>query len=218
MADPVSASIMIGSQVVGNFAGARGKAAAEAAQNAATLANFRQQQNREAMASDRQNEKLMDQLYATVRANEFIENSTLNELFSNSTNIQDATNRRITDLKNQAKAAVEANKKTSLERNISPDSANVQRLQMRQGEEIIRAMQDVERNRVTEMNNLLNRRESQLGQRGSEQILGNTFQPGRAPDLYDNSSMYYTSALIQSAGDIAGGIYSYNTDGPGGTP
>ena len=74
MADPVTMTAMqIGSQVVGNIAGAKGRAAQEAAQNAAAIQNYLNQQNKEAMANDRQNEKLMDQLYNTKRANDMIE-------------------------------------------------------------------------------------------------------------------------------------------------
>lgn len=214
MADPVSASVMIGSKVIGSIAGAKAKSAQEAAQNAATMANYYTQQNKEAMASDRQNERLMDQLYATMRANDFIQDQSLKELFGNIRNLEDTTRQRKRDLKQQAEAIRLTNEKNALTRGMSPDSSTVQRIQRMQSKEAIRALSDVERDRSTQQSNLLQRREGQLAQRGSEMILPNTFEPGRAPILFDNSSTYMTGALISSVGSIAGGIYGYNKYSP----
>jgi hypothetical protein len=209
MADPVSAGVMIGSQVVGNIAGAKAKAAQEAAQNAAKMANYRMQQNKEAMAVDRQNEKLMDQLYATMRANDFIESQSFDELLSNAKNVEDTSRQRRKDLSQQAEMVRVKNEENAMTRGLSPESANVQRVQRMQTKQEIKALNDVERDRSTQISNLLQRREGQLAQRGSEMIVGNTFQRGRAPDLFDNSSTYMTGALISSVGSIAGGIYGY---------
>jgi phosphopantothenoylcysteine synthetase/decarboxylase len=210
MADPVTMTAMqIGSQVVGNIAGAKGKAAQEAAQNAATLSNYFQQQNKEAMASDRQNEKLMDQLYNTQRANEMLEYESMQELFGNAAELQRQGQVARNDLATKSREVQEANKINAMSRGVD-GSALDNRISKLNIDQFVKSSSDLNREQTMQQSNLLQRRSGQLASRQSEAIIGNTFQFGRAPTLYDNSSTFMTGALISSVGSIAGGVMGYN--------
>lgn len=210
MADPVTMTAMqIGSQVVGNIAGAKGKAAQEAAQNAAALSNYFQQQNKEAMASDRQNEKLMDQLYNTQRANEMLEYESMQELFGNAAELQRQGQVARHDLVTKSREVREANKINSMTRGVD-GSALDSRISKLNIEEFVKSSSDLNEQQIMQQDNLLQRRSGQLASRQSEAITSNTWQPGNAPTLYDNSSTFMTGALISSVGAVAGGVMGYH--------
>ena len=209
MADPVTMTAMqIGSQVVGNIAGARGRAAQEAAQNAAAMSNYYQQQNKEAMASDRQNEKLMDQLYNTQRANDMIEYESMRELFGNAAELQRQGLVARNDLATKSREVQEANKINAMSRGVDGSALDA-RISKLNRDQFIKSDSDLNRQQTKQQESLLQRRSGQLAQRQSEAITGNTWQPGNAPTLYDNSSTFMTGALISSVGAVAGGVMGY---------
>ena len=209
MADPVTMTAMqIGSQVVGNIAGAKGRAAQEAAQNAAAMQNYLNQQNKEAMANDRQNEKLMDQLYNTKRANDMIEYESMKELFGNAAELQRQGLAARNDLLTKSREVQEANKINAMSRGVDGSALN-SRIEKLNRDQLLKSDEDLTRQQSMQQDNLLQRRSTQLASRQSEAITGNTWQPGNAPTLYDNSSTFMAGALISSVGSIAGGVMGY---------
>jgi len=204
MADPMTA-MSIGSTVVGNIAGAKGKAAQEAQQNAATMQNYLIQQNKEAMASDRQNEKLMDQYFNVVRQNEMIEHQSMKDLFGNAAELQRVDHQLRNDMTVKAEAVREANQKRAMTA-ATDDSAMQQRIERLNRAQLIKADADQKKDSQFKQEQLLARREGQLAQRQSEAITSNTWQPGDAPQLYNNSSTFMAGAMIGSIGAIGGGL------------
>ena len=204
MADPMT-GLAVGSTVVGNIAGARGRAAQEAQQNAAAIQNYLIQQNKEAMASDRQNEKLMDQLYNTAAANNMLEYESMQELFGNAEETRRLGQVARNDLVTKSREVQEANKLSAMTRGVNGSVLN-ERLTKLNNMKLIESSSDLTRSQDKQQQNLLTRRSGQLAQRRSESIVGNTWQPGDAPTLYDNSSTFMTGALISSVGAIAGGF------------
>lgn len=211
MADPMTA-MTIGSTVVGNIAGARGKAAQEAQQNAAAMQNYLIQQNKEAMASDRQNEKLMDQYFNVVRQNEMIENQSMKDLFGNAAELQRVEAQFRQDLTTKSEAVREANEKRAMAA-ATDDSVMNQRIARLNRAQLIKADADQKLDAQFKQQQLLDRREGQLAQRQSEAITANTWQPGDAPQLYNNSSTFMAGAMISSIGAITGGIAGMNKYG-----
>ncbi|MEC8306971.1 MAG: hypothetical protein VXZ72_03895 [Chlamydiota bacterium] len=210
MADPVTMTAMqIGSQVVGNIAGAKGKAAQEAAQNAAAMQNYLNQQNKEAMANDRQNEKLMDQLYDTKRANDMIEYESMQELFGNAAELQRQGLAVRNDLLTKSREVQEANKINAMSRGVDGSALN-SRIEKLNRAQLLKSDEDLTRQQSMQQETILQRRSAQLASRQSEAISSNTWQPGNAPTLYDNSSTFMAGALISSVGSIAGGVMGYN--------
>ena len=145
MADPVTMTAMqIGSQVVGNIAGAKGKAAQEAAQNAAAMQNYLNQQNKEAMANDRQNEKLMDQLYNTKRANDMIEYESMKELFGNAAELQRQGLAARNDLLTKSREVQEANKINAMSRGVDGSALN-SRIEKLNRDQLLKSDEDLTR-------------------------------------------------------------------------
>ena len=211
MADPMTA-MTIGSTVVGNIAGARGKAAQEAQQNAAAMQNYLIQQNKEAMASDRQNEKIMDQYFNVVRKNEMIEYQSMKDLFGNASELQRVDAQLRKDMTAKAEAVREANEKRAMTA-ATDGSAMQERIALLNRAQLIKADADQKKDSQFKQQQLLDRREGQLAQRQSEAITANTWQPGSAPTLYNNSSTFMAGAVIGSIGAIAGGFAGNNKYG-----
>ena len=204
MADPMTA-MSIGSSILGSTADAKAKAEAERQANAAKMANYRIQQNKEAMASDRQNEKLMDQYFNVVRQNEMIENQSMKDLFGNAAELQRVDHQLRNDMTVKAEAVREANQKRAMAA-ATDDSVMQQRIERLNRAQLIKADADQKKDSQFKQEQLLARREGQLAQRQSEAITSNTWQPGDAPILYNNSSTFMAGAMISSVGAIAGGL------------
>lgn len=211
MADPMTA-FSIGSSILGNAAEAKQKAAMEAQANAAKLANFRIQQNKEAMASDRQNEKLMDQLYNVARSNEMIEHQSMLELFGNAGELQRQGLVARNDLATKSREVQEANQISAMSRGIDGTALD-SRIKKLNDQQLIKSNEDLTIQQTQQQDNLLQRRSGQLASRQSEAIAGNTWQPGRAPDLYDNSSSFMAGAMFKTFGTIAGGLSGFKKFG-----
>ena len=143
-----------------------------------------------------------------MRANDFIESQSFDELLSNAKNVEDTSRQRRKDLSQQAEMVRVKNEENAMTRGLSPESANVQRVQRMQTKQEIKALNDVERDRSTQISNLIQRRDGQLAQRGSEMILAIRSNVDVLL-IFDNSNTYMTGALISSVGSIAGGIYGY---------
>lgn len=210
MADPVSAGLSIGSAVLGGraksrqaYADANAKIELERQSNEAKYQNYLIQQNKEAMASDRQNEKLADQLYNVTRSNEFIEQESMKQLFGNAAELHRQGKQVRTDLVAKSRAVQEANEVSAMTRGLE-NSALGDRLQRLNNKELIKATQDTIRTQEKKQEDLLQRRSAQLASRQSEAIAFNTWQPGRAPTLYDNSALYRGQAKGQSRAARAG--------------
>lgn len=220
MANPVTAGLSIGSAVLGSKAKSRqatadanAKIELERQANEAKYQNYLIQQNKEAMASDRQNEKLADQLYNVTRSNQFIEQESLKQLFGNAAELRRQGKQVQTDLVAKSRAVQEANEISAMTRGLE-SSVLGDRIRRLNNKELIKATQDTIRTQEKKQEDLLQQRSAQLASRQSEAIAFNTWQPGRAPTLYDNSSIYrgQAKAARKSAragmfGKIVGSIF-----------
>ena len=102
----------------------------------------------------------------------------------------------------------EANKINAMSRGVDGSALDA-RISKLNRDQFIKSDSDLNRQQTKQQESLLQRRSGQLAQRQSESITGNTWQPGNAPTLYDNSSTFMTGALISSVGAVAGGVMGY---------
>jgi len=210
MADPVTASIAIGSQVLGSVAGARAANAQEAQRNQAALDQFNlQQYNAEAQVIQ-SNMRGRLRAAAVAKQNRAIERNSLRELFTNAESLQIEQKNRRSDLLRKSNEHSNLIETRSMQSNIQNDSASIARLQNLQTKEMFKAMGDTDRQFDIQRKNLIEGRKKQLAARGDETFVAQRFYRGMQGNFYDNSAARNTGAFIESVGAVAGGIYGYN--------
>lgn len=210
MADPVTASIMVASQVAGSIAGARSANAQERQRNQAALDQFNvQQYNAEAQVIQ-SNMRGRLRSAAIAKQNRTIERNSLRELYLNSESLQIEQKNRKSDLVRKSNEHAAMINTRTQQSNIQLDSAMADRLQNLQTKELLKGVSDTNRQFGIQRQNLIESRKKQLATRGDETFVAQRFYRGTQGNFYDNSSARMTGALIESAGSIAGGIYGYN--------
>lgn len=210
MADPVTAGLAIGSQVIGSVAGARAANAQEAQRNQAALDQFNQQQYNAEAQVIQSNMRGRLRAAAVARQNRAIERNSLRELFTNSESLQIEQMNQRSDLIKKSNENSEMIRTRAMQSNIQSDSVMLERIQDRQTAELAKAMGDTDRQFDIQRKNLVENRKKALASRGDETFVAQRFYRGTQGAFYDNSSARNTGAFIESVGSVAGGIYGYN--------
>lgn len=210
MADPVTATMMIGSQVASSVAGARAANAQEKQRNQAALDQFNQQQYNAEAQVIQSNIAGASKAAAVARQNRAIERNSLRELFTNSESLQIEQINRRSDLVQKSNEHSNMMETRAMQSNIQQDSASFRRLQDLQTSELAKGMGDTDRQNMLQRENLKEGRKKALAARGDETFVAKRFYRGTQGNFYDNSAARNTGAIIESVGAIGGGIYGYN--------
>ena len=210
MADPVTATLAIGSKVVGSIAGARAANAQERQRNQAALDQHNvSQYNAEAQVIQA-NMRGRLRAAAVARQNRQIEKNSLRELFTNAESLDLEQTQKRKDIVTKSKQHTALIEQRAMQSNIQSNSAMAVRMLNLQVSELQKAMGDTKREFGLQRQNLVETRKKQLASRGDETFVAQRFYRGSPGTFYDNSSARNMGAFIESAGHVAGGIHGYN--------